>query len=197
MSYCPKSSISKTDFAFKTQILCRWHGCVGSQTRKHLGNTEEALTLNVSQLFPRLCAKTTYFEDGEFASWKQKCFASFSFTHPRNIVIKIDPKCFLSNVFWFAVNQMDFTLSLTELTTESHSVCDPFASVDPIRNRGISTLSTLSISTTASSDAMDSDYEDRRESFTGHKQVCYVIPFNIAANNLFKFCILTGISFFF
>ena len=28
--------------------------CVGEQTRNHLGNTEETLTLNVSQMFPRL-----------------------------------------------------------------------------------------------------------------------------------------------
>ena len=38
---------------------------MGAQTRKHLGNAEEALTLNVSRLFPRLHAKATYFEDVE------------------------------------------------------------------------------------------------------------------------------------
>ena len=45
--------------------------CVEVQTRKHLGNTEETLTLNVSRLFPHLCPQTTYFEDVEFASRKQ------------------------------------------------------------------------------------------------------------------------------
>ena len=43
--------------------------------RNHLRNTEEALTLNISQMFPRLCTQATYFEDAEFASRKQKCFA--------------------------------------------------------------------------------------------------------------------------
>ena len=53
--------------------------CVGSQTRKHFGNTEEALIFNVSRLFLRLRAKATCSEDAEFASGKQKCFASFPF----------------------------------------------------------------------------------------------------------------------
>ena len=53
--------------------------CVGSQTRKHFRNTEEALIFNVSRLFLRLRAKATCSEDAEFASGKQKCFASFPF----------------------------------------------------------------------------------------------------------------------
>ena len=68
---------------------------MGLQTRKHLRNTEEALAFNVSQLFPRLRAKATYSEDVEFASRKQKCFASFPFAHRCNMVINIDSKCFL------------------------------------------------------------------------------------------------------
>ena len=40
--------ISKAFFAFKTQVLCLQHMLRGAQTRNHLGNTEETLTLNVS-----------------------------------------------------------------------------------------------------------------------------------------------------
>ena len=67
--------ISKTYFAFKTQILCLQHmlHAVANEA-EHFGNTE-ALTLNVS----RLRAKAAYSEDVEFASRKQKCFASFPF----------------------------------------------------------------------------------------------------------------------
>ena len=72
--------------------------CVGEQTRNHLGNNEETLTLNVSRMFPRLRTQATYFADAEFASRKQKCFASFPFAHPYNIVSNIDSKCFCSNV---------------------------------------------------------------------------------------------------
>ena len=74
----------------------------GSQTRKHLRNTEEALTFNVSQLFSRLRAKATYSEDVKFASRKHKCFASFPFAHPCNVLINIDSKCFRGNVSSFA-----------------------------------------------------------------------------------------------
>ena len=73
--------------------------CVGQQTRNHLGNTEETLTLNVSQMFPRLGTQATYLEDAEFASRKQKCFASFPFAHPYNIVSKINSKMFLQQCF--------------------------------------------------------------------------------------------------
>ena len=57
---------------------------------------------NVSRLFPCLRAKATYSEDVEFASRKQKCFASFPFAHPCNIVINIDSNCFRDNVSLFA-----------------------------------------------------------------------------------------------
>ena len=70
--------------------------------RNHLGNTEETLTLNVSRMFDRLRTQATYFEDAEFASRKQKCFASFPFAHPYNIVSNIDSKCFCSNASSFA-----------------------------------------------------------------------------------------------
>ena len=41
--------------------FCVFNICyVGAQTRKHLGNTKEALILNASRLFPRLCAQATY-----------------------------------------------------------------------------------------------------------------------------------------
>ena len=48
--------------------------CVGAQTRKHLGNTEEKMTSNVFRLFPRLRTQGTYFEDAKFVSRKQKMF---------------------------------------------------------------------------------------------------------------------------
>ena len=76
--------------------------CVGEQTRNHLGNTEETLTLSVSRMFPHLHTQATYLEDAEFASWKQKCFASFPFAHTYNIVSNINSKCFCSNVSSFA-----------------------------------------------------------------------------------------------
>ena len=65
--------------------------------RNHLGNTEEKLTLNISRMFPRLRTQATYLEDAEFASQKQKCFASFPFAHTYNIVSNIDflQQCFL------------------------------------------------------------------------------------------------------
>ena len=56
----------------------------------HLRNTEETLTLNVSRMFPCLRIQATYLDDVEFASRKQKCFASFPFAHPYNIVSNID-----------------------------------------------------------------------------------------------------------
>ena len=77
--------------------------CMGEQTRNHLGNTEEALTLNASRMFPRLRTQATYLEDTEFASRKQKCFASFLFAHPYNTVSNINSKCFCSNVSSFAL----------------------------------------------------------------------------------------------
>ena len=83
--------------------------CVREQTRNHLGNTEETLTLNVSQMFPRLRTQATYLEDAEFASRKQKCFASFLFAHQYNIVSNIDSKCFCSNVSSFAPTLNSFS----------------------------------------------------------------------------------------
>ena len=41
--------------------------------RNHLGNTEEILTFNVSQMFPHLRKQATYLEDAELLSWKQNC----------------------------------------------------------------------------------------------------------------------------
>ena len=67
-----------------------------------MGNTEDTLTLNVSRMFPRLRTQATYLEDAEFAPRKQKCFASFLFAHPYNIVSNINSKCFCSNVSSFA-----------------------------------------------------------------------------------------------
>ena len=55
-------------FAFKTQIvfnIC----CVGVQTRNHLGNTEETLTLNVFRMFPRLRTQATL-------SWRRRICVS-------------------------------------------------------------------------------------------------------------------------
>ena len=72
--------------------------CFGEQTRNHLRNTEETLTLNVSRMFPCLHTQATYVVDAEFASRKQKYFASFPFAHPYYIVSNIDLKCFCSNV---------------------------------------------------------------------------------------------------
>ena len=77
--------------------------CIGQQTSNHLGNTEETLTLNVSWMFPCLRTQATHFEDAEYASRKQKCFASFPFANPYNIVSHIDSKCFCSNVSSFAL----------------------------------------------------------------------------------------------
>ena len=76
--------------------------CVGVQTRKHLVNTGETLTLNVSRLFPRLRPQATYFEDVVSASRKQKTFCFFLFAHPCNIMSTIGLKSFCSNVFSFA-----------------------------------------------------------------------------------------------
>ena len=90
--------------------ICR----VGEQTRNHLGNTEETLTLNVSRMFPHLRTQATYLEDAEFASRKQKCFASFPFAHPYNTVSNIDSKCFYNNVSSFAPTFRDKTLSCLE-----------------------------------------------------------------------------------
>ena len=67
-------TISETLFAFKAQICVFNTCCVRTQTRKHLGNIEETLTLNASRLFPRLLTQATYFEDAEFASRKQRMF---------------------------------------------------------------------------------------------------------------------------
>ena len=53
-------------------------------------------------MFPRLRIQATYLEDAEFAPPKQKCFASFPFTHPCNIVSNIDSKCLCSNASSFA-----------------------------------------------------------------------------------------------
>ena len=58
-------------FCFQDADLCLNICCVGSQTRKHLRNTKEALTFNVSGLFSLLLAKTIYSEDTESASPKQ------------------------------------------------------------------------------------------------------------------------------
>ena len=60
---------------FVSSTLLRGGG--GGETRNHLGNTEETLTLNVSRMFPRLRTQATYLEDAEFASRKQNCFTSF------------------------------------------------------------------------------------------------------------------------
>ena len=76
--------------------------CLGKQPRNHLGNTEEILILNVFRMFPRLRTQVTYLEDAEFASRKQKCFASFRSAHPYNIVSNIDSEYFCSNVSSFA-----------------------------------------------------------------------------------------------
>ena len=63
------------DFVSSTYVA--W----GLQTRNHLGNTEETLTLNVFRMFPRLRTQATYLEDAEFASQKKKCFTSFPCAH--------------------------------------------------------------------------------------------------------------------
>ena len=63
------------DFVSSTYVA--W----GLQTRNHLGNTEETLTLNVFRMFPRLRTQATYLEDAEFAYQKKKCFASFPCAH--------------------------------------------------------------------------------------------------------------------
>ena len=60
---------------FVSSTLLRGGG--GGQTRNHLRNTEETLTLNVSRMFPHLRTQATYLEDAEFASQKQNCFTSF------------------------------------------------------------------------------------------------------------------------
>ena len=72
-----------------------------------MANTEETLTFNVSQMFPCLRTQATYLEDAEFVSWKQKCFASFPFAHPYNIVSNIGSKCFCSSVSSFATALRD------------------------------------------------------------------------------------------
>ena len=88
----------KKFFASKMQILCLQH--VAWESKR--GITWETQTLNVSRMFPCLRTQATYLEDAEFVSRKQKCFASFLFAHPYNIVSHIDSKCFCSNVSSFA-----------------------------------------------------------------------------------------------
>ena len=87
--------------------------------RNHLGNTEDRLTLNVSRMFPRLHTQATYLVDAEFVSRKQKCFASFPFAHPYNIVSNIDSKCFCSNVSSFPL-----TLKLRFLSSTKQNLLD-------------------------------------------------------------------------
>ena len=53
--------------------------CVGAQTRNHLRDTEETLTLDVSRMFPRLHTQATYHEDTEFGSHKQWGFIILGF----------------------------------------------------------------------------------------------------------------------
>ena len=96
----------EADFVSSTYVM------LGEQTSNYLGNTEETLTLNVSRMFPSLHTQGTYLEGAEFASKKQKCFASFPFAHPYNIVSNIDSKCFCSNVSSFAPTLMWFTYLL-------------------------------------------------------------------------------------
>ena len=77
---CGSKIVSRTQNVFgkfqKYILLSRHRFCVlsiyyvGAQRRKHLGNTEEALTLNASRLFPRLHAKAIHLEDLKFASRK-------------------------------------------------------------------------------------------------------------------------------
>ena len=83
--------------------FCVFNIChVTMQTRNHLGNTEETLTLNVSRLFPRLRTQATYFEDAKFISRKQTVFACFSFAHLCNIASNTDSKRLCVNVSSFA-----------------------------------------------------------------------------------------------
>ena len=59
----------KNIFCFQdADFVSSTYAAVGAQTRKHLGNTKEALTSNASRLFPRLFAKATYLRN-------IKCFA--------------------------------------------------------------------------------------------------------------------------
>ena len=88
----------KSIFSFKPQIFCLLRNSVGAQTRNYLGNTEETLTLDVSRMFPRLHILKTQ----NLGLGSKKCFASFPFVHPCNIVSNIDSECFCSNVSWFA-----------------------------------------------------------------------------------------------
>ena len=83
--------------SFKSFFFCFQDADFVSSTYVALGSkrgitweTEETLTLNVSRMFPRLRTQATYLEDAEFASRKQKCFTSFPFAHPYNIVSNID-----------------------------------------------------------------------------------------------------------
>ena len=49
--------------------------CIRVQKRRHFGNTEDTLTLNVSPVFPSLRNYPSYSEDKEFASRsKNVCF---------------------------------------------------------------------------------------------------------------------------
>ena len=77
-------------FVFFKSRFCVFNKCsMWTQTRKHLGNTEELLILYVSGMVPPLPTHATYDEDAECLRSK-KCFALFSFAYPRNIMTSID-----------------------------------------------------------------------------------------------------------
>ena len=60
-----------------TSNKCR----MGTQTRNHLGNTEENTDFESLSNNPCLPTNTTYDEDAEFSSQKQKCLGFFQFAH--------------------------------------------------------------------------------------------------------------------
>ena len=75
-------------------------GCVGAQTWKHLGNTEEILTLNLSPIISSFANPSSIFCRSRKNSRLIFCFLLFA--HPCSIVRTLAKNCCCNNVFSFA-----------------------------------------------------------------------------------------------
>ena len=74
-------NVGQTTFLLPRRKYCIFKiCCLGTQTRKHLGNIQSQCFFGVSQVIPRLLPHATYVEDTEFVSWKQNMLLKFSAT---------------------------------------------------------------------------------------------------------------------
>ena len=136
--------ISRADFVSSTYVA--W----GEKTRNHLGNTEETLTLNVSECFLVCVPKQHILKTQNLRLRSKKYLASF--LHSCNIMSNIDLKCFCSDVSSFApalrrfiaAGQFAFPLHLSFDQTLPVKHCSPtlnqsaqFALVGIVLSRGI------------------------------------------------------------